>query len=224
MSLHEPISTHDTTEPPVERARRRLGVSWPTIILFAAVISYVNGFWVTSLQGAVGAIERNEPPFDRWLRDSTVMLPLYAAGVLVAVLLARRWFGRSSRAVVRGAGAGLLIIMACTLVGVAEVANSAAHDYRLQTQHLDVVHDLNHTGTPDAGSAASATPTDTSTDACVGVCAAKESTLGLHIRAVTRASALMLITNILLVGWLLAVGGDRLWQRSGAIRTGADEA
>ena len=56
MSLHEPISIHEavaehaTTEQPVKRVRRRLGVSWATIILFAVVISYVNGFWVTSLQ------------------------------------------------------------------------------------------------------------------------------------------------------------------------------
>ena len=33
----------------------------------------------------------------------------------------------------------------------------------------------------------------------------------------------MLITNILLVGWLLAVGGDRLWQRPRATTTGTDE-
>lgn len=225
MSLHQPIAIQDTTERP--RARRRLDVSWPTIILFAAVVSFVNGFWITSLQGAVGALERSEPPLQRWLRDSTVMLPLYAAGVLVAVLLARRWFGRSQRAVVRGAGVGLLIIVVCTLVGIAEVANSAAHDYRLQTQHIDLVHDLNHTGTPESattesGTAASAVAT--SNDACVGVCAAKESTLELHVRAVTRASALMLITNVLLVGWLFAIGGDRLWQRPRAITAEAVEA
>ena len=107
MSLHEPThrrtdrAGHATTGQPVKRVRRRLGVSWPTIILFAVVISYVNGFWVTSLQGAVGSLERSEPPFGRWLRDSTIMLPLYAAGMLVAVLLARRWFGRSKRTVVR---------------------------------------------------------------------------------------------------------------------------
>jgi len=220
MSVHETISIDDTMDRPVDRPRRhRLGLSWATIILFAAVISYVNGFWVTSLQGAVGAIERSEPPFDRWLRDSTIMLPFYAGGVLVAMLLARRWFGRSPRAVVRGAGAALLVIAMCTLVGVAEVANSAAYDYRLQTEHIEFVHDLNHTGTAD-----SATPAATSTDACVGACAAKESTLGLHIRAITKASALMLVTNILLVGWLLAVGGDRLWQRPQAATTGAAEA
>jgi len=224
MSVHEPISTHDITEPPVKRARRRLGVSWPTIILFAAVISYVNGFWVTSLQGAVGAIERSEPPFERWLRDSAIMLPFYAAAVLGAVLLARRWFGRSPRAVVRGAGAGLLIILACTLVGIAEVANSAAYDYRLQTERIELVHDGNHTGAPASGIPEPVTPAATSTDACVGVCAAKESTIGLHVRGVTRASALMLITNTLLVGWLLAVGGDRLWQRQRATTAGAVEA
>ena len=58
---------HATTGQPVKRVRRRLGVSWATIILFAVVISYVNGFWVTSLQGAVGSLERSEPPFQRWL-------------------------------------------------------------------------------------------------------------------------------------------------------------
>ena len=70
------------------------------------------------------------------------MLPLYAAGVLIAVLLARRWFGRSKRAVVRAAGAGVLIVAVCTLVGIVEVANSAAYDYRLQVEHIELVDGL----------------------------------------------------------------------------------
>ena len=107
MSLHEPISIHEpVVAAPVKRRRRRLGVSWPTIILFAVVISYVNGFWVTTLQGAVGSLERSEPPFQRWLRDSSIMVVLYTAAVLVAVLLARRWFGRNPRALVRGGSGG----------------------------------------------------------------------------------------------------------------------
>ena len=210
MTVDETMSIDETTEPPTKRARRRLGVSWPTIILFAVVISYVSGFWVTSLQGAIGSLERSEPPFQRWLRDSTLMVPVYVGAILVAVLLARRWFGRSHRAVVRAAGAAALIIAACTLVGIAEVANSSAYDYHLQTQHIDLVHELNHGDTAE-----STAPADSASDACVGACAQKESTLRLHVRAVTKASALMLITNILLVGWLLAVGGDRLWQRPG---------
>jgi len=220
MSVHEPITIAETIDAPVNRRRRRLGVSWPTIILFAVVISYVNGFWVTSLQGAVGSLERSEPPFQRWLRDSTIMLPLYAAGVLLAVLLARRWFGRNPRAVVRGAGAAVLIIAMCTLVGIAEVANSAAYDYRLQSQHIDLVAGLHHDHTAESAAQPAG---DAQTGACVGTCAAKQSTLSLQVRAATRASALMLITNILLVAWLLAVGGDRLWQRPRTNQTGAVE-
>ena len=212
MSLHEPISIHEavvdhaTTEQPVKRVRRRLGVPWPTIILFAVVISYVNGFWVTSLQITVGSLERSAPPFGRWLRDSTIMLPLYTAGILVAVLLARRWFGRSKRTLVRAVGAGVLIVAVCTLVGIVEVANSAAYDYQLQKEHVDLLDGFNHTQ-HDASSTAA------QTDDCVGTCAAKQATLRLHVRAGTQASALMLITNTFLVAWLFAVGGDRLWQR-----------
>ncbi len=180
MSVHETVSTDETIEPPVKRARRRLGVSWPTIILFAVVISYVSGFWVTSLQGAIGSLERSEPPFQRWLRDSTLMVPVYVGAILVAVLLARRWFGRSPRALVARRGAAGLIIAACTLVGIAEVANSSAYDYHLQTQHIDLVHDLNH-----ADSAASTTPAASASDCVSGRARQKESTLGLHIRAVT---------------------------------------
>jgi len=92
------------------------------------------------------------------------------------------------------------------LVGIVEVANSAAYDYRLQIEHIELVEGFNH--------AQHTTPTDSQTDACVGTCAAKQSTLGLQVRAVTHASALLLITNTLLVAWLLAVAGDRLWKRS----------
>jgi hypothetical protein len=208
----EAVAEHATTGQPVKRVRRRLGVSWPTIILFAVVISYVNGFWVTSLQITVGSLERSAPPFGRWLRDSTMMLPLYTAGILVAVLLARRWFGRSKRTLVRAAGAGVLIVAVCTLVGIGEVANSAAYDYQLQKEHVDLLEGFNHTQHE-------ATSTAVQTDDCVGTCAAKQATLGLHVRAGTQASALMLITNMLLVTWLLAVGGDRLWKRAQPDRT-----
>ncbi len=209
MSVEQPITMHEpVVAASVKPARRRRGVSWPTIILFAVVISAINGFWVTTLQGAVGSLERSEPPFQRWLRDSSIMVVLYAVAVLVAVLLARRWFGRSPRALVRGGTAAVLIIAACTFVGIAEVANSAAYDYHLQTQHIELVEGFNHAHTESA-----AQPAGTASKACVGTCAAKQSTLGLHIRAVTKASALILATTTLLVLWLLAVAGDALWRR-----------
>ena len=214
MSVHETLTNHEPVtipaiDGPVKRARRRLGVSWPTIILFAVVISAVNGFWLTSLQGAVGSLERSQPPFGRWLRDSSLMVPLYAAAVLVAVLLARRWFGHNRRALVRGGTTAVLIIAACTFVGIAEVANSAAYDYRLQIEHIDLVEGFNHAHTAESATQSANAPTD----GCVGVCAAKKSTLGLHIRAVTKASALLLVTTTVLVAWLLAIAGDPFWRR-----------
>jgi threonine dehydrogenase-like Zn-dependent dehydrogenase len=133
------------------------------------------------------------------------------AWLLVAVLLARRWFGQNRRTVVRAGAIGVFIIAVCTLLGVAEVANSAAYDYRLQTEHIELVDGFNHHDHPVQATTSAGVQ---QTDACVGTCAAKQSTLGLHVRAVTYASALLLATNALLVAWLLAVGGDRLWKRA----------
>ena len=205
MSLHEPISIHEpVVAAPVKRRRRRLGVSWPTIILFAVVISDVNGFSVTTLQGAVGSLERSEPPFQRWLRDSSIMVVLYTAAVLVAVLLARRWFGRNPAPDPRRRR-GRCCLAACTFVGIAEVANSAAYDYHLQTQHIELVEGFNHAHTESA-----AQPAGTASN-CVGRRQAIDPRM--HIRAVTKASALILVTTMLLVVWLLAIAGDSLWRR-----------
>src|SRR4051795_9048994 len=88
----------------LDERRRQLRVYWLTIAFFAVVIAYGDGFWVTTVQGAVGAIERNDPPVSRWLRDSTLMLPLFFLAVLAAVLLARRWFANSRKRLVKFGG------------------------------------------------------------------------------------------------------------------------
>ena len=100
-----------------------------------------------------------------------------------------------------------MIIAVCTLVGVVEVADSAAYDYQLQVDHIELVEGFNHAHIDESQAQPAG---DTQRDECVGTSAAKQSTLGLHVRAVTHATALLLITNTVLVGWLLVVGGDRL--------------
>jgi hypothetical protein len=76
--MHSTLAIQNTAQDSIESAvRHRLRPSWVTIGLWAVVIAYVDGFWVTSLQRTVGAFERNQPPFMRWLRDSTLMLPLW---------------------------------------------------------------------------------------------------------------------------------------------------
>ena len=44
---------------------------WLTVLPLAVVLAFADGFWVTSLRGAVGAIERTQSPFASWLREST---------------------------------------------------------------------------------------------------------------------------------------------------------
>ncbi len=189
--------------------RSRMQVWWITIFAFAIVLAYADGFWVTSLQGAVGAIERNEDPFHRWLRDSTMMIPLYILAVLTAIRMARRLVG-NRRGLVKYAAAALLLVVLTTGLAVAEVAASSAYDYHFQTRHLALEHQLmGHTHV--AGQSASFTEAGSS--ACTGLCASVRDTFNSHVRAVLYSSVVMLLTNLVLVLWVLAIRSDRLWRR-----------
>ena len=65
-------------------------VSWATVALLTIVIAVVDGFWVTSLHGAVGDVASGQNQFHRWLRDSTMMLPALVLSVLVVLAFSRR--------------------------------------------------------------------------------------------------------------------------------------
>jgi len=191
----------------LDERRRRLNLYWVTVAFFAVVIAYVDGFWLTSMQGAVGAIERNEPPLGRWLRDSTLMLPLFFLGVLAAVLLARRWLGQRRSRLLKVGATALLITVIGSAIGIAETAASSAYDYRLQSRDLATVHQFHQTiadTTPGA-----ITPAD---GRCTGICAEKHLTLITHLKAVKLATGLLLVSNLVVVLWVLMWRGDRLWR------------
>jgi hypothetical protein len=205
---------------PAEDRRSRL--NWATITMFAVALAYVDGFWVTSFQGAIGSFERAEPPFSRWVRDSTMMLPLYFVAVVAAVVLARRLVGSHRRTLVGVAAAGLLVVAITSALAVAEVAASSAWDYRLQTRALEAVHAGHddqaaapHHGSPDDGNATS----------CTAVCAARRAAFDVHVEAVSLAGVLLVTSNLVLVAWILALRGDRPWNRpTGRVREPADAA
>ena len=184
-------SINPTTERPGTR-QDRLAVPWSTVVLLAVVLAYADGFWMTSLRGAVGAIERTQGPFISWLRESTLLLPVFVLAVLAALTLAMRWFGpvlRRTRTVV---ATGLLVVAAGSLVGIAAMAASSAYDYHLQSNLLQAVGSMNHSGGP------------------AGVEAQQQASLGLQVRAVGLGSAILLATNLVLVGWVVAFRGGRL--------------
>jgi len=221
LSIVEPVSeqggdmtvVHATEH--LSAQRTSAPVNWPTIAVTAILVAYVNGFWVTSLQGAVGSFARAEPPFTRWLRDSTLMLPLFVLAVLAAVMVARRLVGQSQRPLVKVGTTALLIVLFTSALSISEVAASSAWDYQLQSSELEQVHSghLDHemaaqqgAGNPDGASI------------CDMTCAARRSAFTAHLRAVQYASLVLLITNVLLVGSVLAVRSDRLWGVPASVR------
>jgi hypothetical protein len=203
ISLAAPIEAQGSTE---SRQRNRLAVSWVTVVVFTVALAYADGFWVTSALRAIGATANTQGPFLHWLRDSTMMLPPIVLAVLAALGLTRRWL-HGRREIVQLAGAALLVILVSSAVSIAELSITTAADYKYQVNQLTHPH-TTHFSTPAAApTPAAATPAGT----CADLCAAKHSSLVVHVRAVGYGTLALLITNVVLVIWILAVRGGRLW-------------
>ena len=190
MSIASPVQL-DVPAAAERPVHTRLSVSWMTVAVFATVIAYVDGFCVTSLHGAVGSVASTQTPFVHWLRDSTLMLPPLALAVGAALTLARRWVGHNRREITRLVGAALLVILFSSAASIAEVALKAASDYRVEVNELEQVHSTHST--------------------TIALAAARHATSTLQIRAVERAVVVLLITNFVLVLWVLALRGGRVW-------------
>lgn len=218
----------------------RLPVRWPLAVLIAIAISYADGFWMTAIQGAVGATERIEPPFTRWSRDATLMIPLVTCAALLALLCAHRWVKSNPRPIVRLGGAALMVALFSTVVGVAEAANSSLEDYRLQVRHMGFIHangndiKLPATAIDGFGEAPYALYCDlrgtliggAAGNAVLGsaITRLEYATFSLHVRAVLIDSVLILFTNLLIAGAMMALLRDRVWSPRVVTRAVASEA
>ncbi len=162
----------------------------------AVVVAFADGFWTSSLRVAVGAIERAQTPFLSWLRDSTLLLPVFVLAVLGVLVLAARRFGPDVRRPGPVIATAVLVAVAATVAGVATAAGSAAYDYHLQVGQLASMSSMD--------------------GSCVGDCLAnqRDATWALHLRALGVGAALMLVTNLVVVAWVVALRGGRLRLRS----------
>jgi hypothetical protein len=176
----------------------RRSVPWLTVVPLAVVMAYADGFWLVSLRGAVGAIERTQGPFAAWLRESTMALPLFVIAVLGAITLAARWFGPVLRTRSTFVAAALMVVAAGTLVGIAALAASSAYDYHLQSTQLQLTDSMR------------SMPSMPSMPSMGSTAHQQQASLGLQLRAVGYGSAILLLTNLVLVGWALAFRGGRL--------------
>jgi hypothetical protein len=211
MSTATTTEAEPAQEPFVRFAafRGKVPLPWVTVFVLAIVMAAADGFILTSLQGAVGAIERAQGPFTSWLRDTAIVLPVFVVAVMWAFTRAHRKHGlaspamRSWRRVVTTA---LLIVAAGTAVGIAETTVSAAMDYRLQSQLLQRTSALhNHTiGAANGSAVANPAYSDG------GWSPEQRQTMALDVKAVGFGSGLILATNVVLVGWVVALRGGRL--------------
>ncbi len=172
---------------------------WLSVLPLSLVMAYGDGFWLTSLRGAVGAIERTQSPFASWLRESTMVLPVFVFAVLGALTLALRWFGPVLRATTLAATA-LMVAVAGTMAGLAVLAADAAYDYHLQAGQLQRM-DMKR----GAGAVSLLTRQ-------------QQASLGLQVHSVSYGAGMLLVTNLVLVGWVVALRGGRLDVTSGRQR------
>jgi glucan phosphoethanolaminetransferase (alkaline phosphatase superfamily) len=191
-----------TTERP-GTLRARLSVApWLTVVSLAIVLAYADGFWVISLRGAAGSIQRTQGSVVSWLAESTLALPVFVLAVLGALALAARWFrpaGQTKNVV----ATVLLVVAAGTLVGIGALAISSGYDYHLLSGQAPVMDPMPSTGM-DAMDANDAK------DAKDAKAQQNHGSLVLKARAVGLGSGILLVTNLALVSWVAAIRGGRL--------------
>ncbi|WP_448625267.1 hypothetical protein [Geodermatophilus sp. URMC 64] len=193
--------TTATLAPAVRQRSRVLPgprpVPWGTVTALAVLLAAADGFVLTAVQGAVGAIERSQGPFVFWLQITALTLPVFFAVVLGAFTVARRRLGPALHSARKVAAAGLLVVAAATLVGTAEVGISAAMDYRLQSELLQVQH-ANH-ASANGGAVTHIDPVQ-----------AAQQSLETDLLGARIGAGLDLAANVVLVGWVVALRGGRL--------------
>jgi hypothetical protein len=195
---------------------------WSTVLLLSVVLAFADGFVLTSLTGAVGFIKRAQDLFANWVVQSAIILPFFVIAMLLMLRLIRRKQGLILRGGKKVLTAALLLAVAGTVVGVLAVSASSAYDYFLQSTELDVSGPLhNHSTVTIPGAAAAANDPHAAHGDCDEVCIDKRQTLVDDIRGVGLAGPAMLVANIVLVGWLLALLGGQLSPSASRRKTAA---
>lgn len=179
-----------TTERPAVLGSRT-AIPWSTVLPLAVVLSFADGFWMTSFRAATGAIERTQEPFAAWLRESTLALPVFVFAVLGALVLALRLFGRAGtppRALV----STLMVVAGATVAGIGELVVSSAYDYHLQSAGMAMMDSMQGAGVVSS------------------LAQQQQASLVLQLQSVGYGSVALLATNLVLVAWIVALRGGRV--------------
>jgi hypothetical protein len=188
--------------------RGKVPLPWVTVVVLAVLMAAADGFVVTSIQGAVGAIERSQGPFVSWARGTALMIPIFVLAIMWAFTRAHRKHDLRSKALSKPRKVlttALLIVAAGSVVGIGQTTASAAADYRLQSDLLQKTAGLhNHAIETATGPIANPAYADNSWTPD------QRQTMALDVKAVGYGGGLIVIANLVLVGWVVALRGGRL--------------
>ena len=170
---------------------RGVEVPWGTVLPLAVLMAYADGFWLMALRGAVGSAQRFGSPFAHWLTESALMLPVFVLAVLAALMTAERRFGPVLHRR-HFWTTWPFVALSGTVAGILALIGNSAVDYHLQVEHTVLMSTMDRS--------------------CLGDCLTGQidATWQLQTRAVAYGSVLLLVTNLVVVGWLLALRGGRL--------------
>jgi hypothetical protein len=113
------------------------------LVVFTLLLAYGGGLWLFVLHEVEGATEPGAPPpVIHWLRDSSLSLPLVAAGVLLGAALARallRRYGQSASTVIVG---GLVAVVVAFYASVVLSVGNPIHGLLFASSAHGGGHDL----------------------------------------------------------------------------------
>lgn len=175
-----------------EQLAGRSAVPWRTVLPLAVVLAGADGFWAVSLRTEVGAVARAQAPFASWLREWMLALPLFVFAVLGALTLALSWLSPDLRRPRAVATTALLVVAAATVAGLGWLVAGSVYDYHLQVQQLQTMGSMG--------------------GRCGGACLVhqRHATLMLQVKAVSYGTGVLFVTNLVVVGWIVAIRGGRL--------------
>ena len=164
-------------------------VAWGLVVSCALAMGFLDGFVVVALRGVAGSIERTDHLFVSWVRETLLVLPVYVAALLVAVMLISRRPARGRP--YRHPTVTMLGVIAAagTLVAMGWATASSAYDLRLQRhEFLDM---------------------PAMQTACTGACAERmqRAAFTLQERTLGLAAVTFLVGNLVMVLWVYALRG-----------------
>ena len=196
--------------------RPAVRVPWVAVAVLAVGMSFADGFWIVSLREAAGAAIRTGRPFASW--PSTARWSCRCSSW--------RWWRRSrspTGGTDRRRGGARSWRPGCSVAWPEPWPRSSWPSRAPDTTTTCRPAEADQVAATHSHGSGQVSPYDPT---CTGSCAIDISTLVAHARGLAYLAPLLLATNVVVVGWVVALRGGRLDAPAGGRqgRPGMDAA